>query len=342
VKGSLRNKIIAWSLVPTAIILVAVAVVSLHAYRRVTENLVIDRDRELTHLSASLLAIELAAYTDPLADQYLAIFDGLVLFDADGRILAAEPMRYETRRPNWLPGISFGGAFRSSEPVFSGVLVDRQTGERIVVVTMPIGDSDGKSRGGIAAFFRLDPTADSPLFRSLEKLRRGESNYIYLVDGNGRVIYHTNPDYVGRDFSTQTVVELALNGQAGAYRTRDLDGQDIVASFAPVPGTSWGLVAEESWATLTRSSRPYEQLLFLLLALSVIIPAVIVTIGVRRITRPITELIHAAQEVAGGHFGRRISSTRWLPSSRNRMLTWNRRSPIGPKSWPPSTPLRPR
>jgi len=76
VKRSLRQKIITWFLVPTAIILVMVAVVTFYAYQRVTENLVIDRDRELTHLSAGLLAAELSSYTDPFSQQYLAGFDG--------------------------------------------------------------------------------------------------------------------------------------------------------------------------------------------------------------------------------------------------------------------------
>ena len=44
-RGSLRAKIITWAFVPTAIILVAVALVSLYSYQRLTENLVIERDR---------------------------------------------------------------------------------------------------------------------------------------------------------------------------------------------------------------------------------------------------------------------------------------------------------
>ena len=70
-KQSLRNKIIAWSFVPTAIILVAVTLISLYTFQRVTENLVIVRDRELTRLGARLLAADLAAYSDPLAEQPL-------------------------------------------------------------------------------------------------------------------------------------------------------------------------------------------------------------------------------------------------------------------------------
>jgi signal transduction histidine kinase len=307
-RGSLRNKIIAWSFVPTAIILVAVALVSLYTYQRVTENLVIERDRELTRLSAQLLASELAAYTDPLADQFLAIFDGVIVFDAKGEVLLADPIQYEVRRPNWFKELSLPQASRSDRPVFSDVVVDRLYGEKIVVVVIPRAGQDGQYAGGMAGFFRLDRETDSALASSIEKLRRRENNCIYLVDGHGHVIYHSNPHYVGEDFSTQTVVELVLDGFAGAHRTQDPEGQEIVASFAPVPGTPWGLVTEESWARLTQASRRYGQFLFLLLGLGVVVPIAIVTVGVRRITQPITQLIRAAQEIAGGHFGRRINA----------------------------------
>lgn len=309
VRGSLRNKIIAWSFIPTAIILVAVALVSLYAYQRVTENLVIERDRELTRLSAKLLATELASYTDPLAEQFLAIFDGVLVFDAEGNILLSEPMQYEVRKPTWFKDLELQKMFRADKPVFSDIVVDRLQGQRLVVVAIPIASQEDGSSGGIAGFFRLDTKADSALSKNIEELRRSESNCIYLVDGNGRVIYHSNSEYVGEDFSQQTVVELVLDGWEGAYRTRDREGSEIVASFAPVPGTPWGLVTEESWTTLTQSSRRYGQWLFVLLGLGVLLPTVIVTVGVRRITQPIAELIGAAQEMAGGHFGRRLTTS---------------------------------
>ena len=306
-RGSLRNKIIARSFVPTAIILIAVALVSLYAYQHVTENLVIERDRELTRLSATLLATELAAYTDPFAEQYLAIFDGIIVFDARGKIVLAEPMQYETTRPTWFEDLSLQQVFRSDKPVYSDVVIDRLNGEKIIVIVMPFAGQNARSSGGIAGFYRLNAKTGK-FSESIEKLRRQESNCIYLVDSTGKVIYHTNPEYVGEDFSSQAVVQLVLDGWAGAYRTHDLEGQDIVASFAPVPDTPWSLITEESWATLTQFSRQYGELLFLLLALGVIIPVVIVAVGVKRITDPITQLIRAAQEIASGHFGRRITA----------------------------------
>jgi len=308
IQWSLRNKIIAWSFVPTAIISVAVALVNFYAYQRVTENLVIKRDRELTRLSANLLATELTTYTDPLSDHFLAIFDGdVVIFDANGTILAAESEQPEGWGTDWSKRISFRQIFHYSEPVFSDVVIDGPRDEKVVVVAVPITNRQGNTVGGIAGLFHLGPTADNALYSSIEKIRRGESNCVYLVDRNGRVIYHSNPDHIGKDFSTQTVVQKVLDGKAGALRTRDFEGRDIVASYAPVLGTSWGLVTEESWAALTSSSRHYGRFLLFLLALGVVAPALIVTFGARRITQPISDLIDAAQEVAGGDFGQRLT-----------------------------------
>jgi signal transduction histidine kinase len=142
----------------------------------------------------------------------------------------------------------------------------------------------------------------------VESLRLQESSSVYLVDGIGRVIYHSQPQYIGVSFARQEAVQKVLGGASGAYRTRDAAGREIVASFAPVPGTSWALVVEEDWAGLIASSRRYGRLLLLLLGLGIVLPTAIVGVGVRRITRPLAELICAAQEIAGGHFGRRISA----------------------------------
>jgi nitrate/nitrite-specific signal transduction histidine kinase len=296
--------------VPTAIILAAVALVSLYAYQRVTENLVIERDRELTHLSARLLASELAAYTDPVGDRFLAIFDAAILFDPQGNLLATEPPEYETSMSaQWLDKLALHKALTSKEPVFSDVVQDRLHGEDIIVVAIPFSGQESGSVGGIAGVFRLSAAADSLLATSIEELRRSASNCIYLVDGNGQVIYHSDRQFVGQDFSTRSVVKLVLDGWSGAHRTRDLSGHDVVASFSPVPGTPWGLVTEENWAALVQPSRRYGQLLLLLLVLGIAVPTVIVTIGVNRITQPIQQVIGAAQEIAGGHFGGRITAS---------------------------------
>jgi signal transduction protein with GAF and PtsI domain len=67
-------------------------------------------------------------------------------------------------------------------------------------------------------------------------------------------------------------------------------------------------VGEEAWATLISGSRGYQRFLAVLLVLGVAVPALVVSVGVRRITRPIHDLIAAAQGVAEGNFGQAITA----------------------------------
>ncbi len=157
--------------------------------------------------------------------------------------------------------------------------------------------------------------SNNPAFQSLivgrvsgiVRLRASRNGAAYLVDATGRAIYHSDPMLTGTDFSTQAAVQEVLAGHQGTIRTHDPQGREVVASFAPVPGTNWGLVSQESWATLSAPSRGYQQLLLLLLLLGLIAPAVVISIGVRRITDPIARLIGAAQKVARGSFDQRIA-----------------------------------
>jgi nitrate/nitrite-specific signal transduction histidine kinase len=336
--GSLRTKIIAWSFVPTALIMLAVAWVTLAAYQQVTEDLVVERDRELTRLSAGEFTMGLTEYTgilteytgifaslartdilenDPTvrrdtlrsASSRFEIFDGgVLLLDNHGTVVATEPERADALGQDWSDRSYFRHMLRHPGPVFSDITTDGPGGAEAIVVAMPITGHQGQFLGIMAGLFHLGATAISPFYSDIAELRPTESGSAYLVDGNGRAIYHSDPGHIGDDFSAQPVVQQVLSKEVGAVRTHALNGQEIVASFAPVSGTPWGLVTEESWATLISPIQSYQRSLLLLLALGVIVTTVIVTVGVRRITQPITDLIDAAQKVATGNFGQTITA----------------------------------
>ena len=99
-----------------------------------------------------------------------------------------------------------------------------------------------------------------------------------------------------------------LLGEVGAIRNRDQQGTDQLSAFAPIPGTPWGLVTEESWSSLTSGSRNTQRYLLLLLALGVIVPAIVVAIGLKRVMRPIKALTQDAQRIAGGDFDYSIAA----------------------------------
>jgi len=335
--GGLRTKIILWSFVPTALILLSVALVNFYAYQQVTGELVIERDQDLTRLSAGQLRTELAEYVNLLeslartvanydndlaaqrdvlkqASNRLVVFDaGALILDTFGTVLATEPERLGLVGQAWSDRSYYRQIIHAQStgapaPIFSDIVPDGPGDVEVVVIAVPVTGEQDEFYGILAGMFRISETSVSTIYGDIAKMRIGESGSTYLVDGNGRVIYHSDTDLIGKDLSAQAVVQQALGGQVGAIRTRSPEGEDIVAAFAPVPGTSWGLVTQERWSALTSGSRNYQQFLVLLLVLGVVMPALVVAVGVRQMTRPIADLIGAAQAVARGNFGQTITA----------------------------------
>ncbi len=327
----LRTKIIAWSFVPTAIILTTVALVGFYAYQQVTQDLTIQSSREVARLSAGRLAAELSDYSNTLttlartasiyeqnpseqraalaqASSRLMIFDGgLVMLDNYGQVIAAQPAQPEILGQDWSSRDYFRQMIRVPATVYSDVVNDGPGGTPVIVVAVPITNARGELVGTLAGMFRVGAASVNLIYGNIVKLRVGASENAYLVDHNGVVIYHTDGDWIGKNLIAQPAVQQVKSGKADALRTRNPSGREIVASFASVPGTPWGLVNEDDWEGLLASGRNYEQFLLLLLALGVIVPTLVVTFGVKRITDPVTKLIYAAKEIANGKFGEQIT-----------------------------------
>jgi nitrate/nitrite-specific signal transduction histidine kinase len=156
--------------------------------------------------------------------------------------------------------------------------------------------------------FRMGAQQVSAFYGGIVKQRTAENGSSYIVDDRGRVIYHQDSVQIGRDISSNPVVQAALAGGSGATRITDADGNRIVAGYASIPGTPWLLIKEENWISLANAFRGYNQFLFVLLVLGVLVPILLVNIGIRRIMQPIIALTNAAQEVARGNFDQEITA----------------------------------
>jgi nitrate/nitrite-specific signal transduction histidine kinase len=332
-RSPLRRRIIAWSFVPTAVILFAVALVAVYAYGRVTEQQAIQRNQELARLSAANLAAEINQFALDLegltrqadiagnqpaqqekalaaASNKLSIFDaGTIILDPYGTFAAAWPSRPGDVGQGWSSRPYFAQLLRSSRPVYSDIAPDGVEGALVVTVAVPITGPGGEFNGVLAGMFRVGATSVSALYGDIAKLRPGVSGDVYVVDGNGRVIQHPDAALVGMDLMSQKIVKDVVSGQTGAQRTRDLNQRDVVAAYAPVPGTNWGLIAIEDWSTLIRPFQGYRTFLLVLLVLGLLIPSLVVWFGVRRVTRPVQALTGAARRVAAGDFEHSVSIT---------------------------------
>ena len=241
------------------------------------------------------------------ASPQLRIFDGgVIVLDIFGTVTATHPLRPDIVGQDWSDRAHSLQMVRSLGPVFSDVLYDGSQEVEVIEVAVPITRDQGEFLGSMIGIFRLRATSISAFYSGIVRLRIGNGGS-YIMDGKGKVLYHDDRDQVGADFGTQEPVTRVRLGEVGAIRNRNQQGTDQVSAFAPIPGTPWGLVTEESWSSLTSGSRNTQRFLILLLALGVAVPALVVAVGLKRVMRPVEELKRAAKEVARGNFGQTIS-----------------------------------
>jgi len=329
---SLRAKTLLSTLVPSVLVLAAVAVIALYAYERVTRDIVRQRDTELARISAAHLAESLGRFSRPLRnvavqedirsmeparlssaldryqDQLYAFDGGVVVYDSTGVALASQPLAGERQGTTYPLTTEFDEIRGTLRPVFSNVLQDEVSGEEVVLVGVPIIDSGNEFTGVLAGIATLRYSALGETYAEVLELTGGGEPFAYLVDGSGRVIHHRHSFVLGRDLGSTVPVMRATGGETGAVITEDPSGEMVISGFAPVPGTSWAVITQERWENVVGPIRGYNRLLLALLVVGGVLSAALIFIAMGRILKPIKDLTRGAQRIAGGDFDHTIAA----------------------------------
>jgi nitrate/nitrite-specific signal transduction histidine kinase len=333
---SLQVKIVAWSFIPTVIILSAVAWFTFYSYQKVLGDLAAKQDWAVVHAKADEAHEALAGllndhlrpiFFDVDTDPSLPLevraqnilehapgledFDGGIYFvDPDGRVFKTHPEHPELVGQDWSDTPQF--RFVRDNPPGSAPLSDFRSvgpdGAGIVCAVWPMHDREGQFRGAGYYCLSVNPTGQSVLYRLLDGLSLGRS--VRILDGNQRVVFSADPTEAGKDLSGEATVRQLLQGDSMSIRFRK-GAEDMLLSYDPLgividARNPWVLISEQSWSEIMRPTLPYRQLLLVLLALGVAAPTLMTAYGVRHITGPIQKLIQASKQVTAGQFGHHI------------------------------------
>ncbi|MFC3607910.1 sensor domain-containing diguanylate cyclase [Stutzerimonas tarimensis] len=145
----------------------------------------------------------------------------------------------------------------------------------VVMISHPIYDSKRRYLGYVGGAIHLRSRNILHTLLGVHHYRDGSS--LYVVDADGTLIYHEDQGRVGEDVTANTVVQALLRSEQGAERLTNLRGVDMLAGYARVPASSWGIVAQRPtevtlrdldtlvWSTI-RNAIPLMILSLLLLA----------------------------------------------------------------------------
>jgi len=319
----LRVQLLLWTVLPLTLLLVAVAALGIDTHQRSMRDLVEELDARSARLAAahlsghleerSVLLQVIAACQPPgcpVPDAAADLFDGgLASLNGAGEFEYASPSpRAWHARPisalaalPGLPGCSWPG-----RPGFSSLFMDPMTGRDslLIGVRSPAGDmvvgTVSLERLGLAEIIaQVRPNGAGPA----PGRRLGHAGAVaFLVDRQGRVIYHPDLEQIGRDLSSHEGVADVILGRAGATYHQEPDGQELVVGYAPVPGPGWGLIVQEPWEALIAPVMRLSLLAPLVVMAAALNSGLAVTFGLRYVVRPLQALDRQAARLAWGDF----------------------------------------
>jgi len=318
----------------SSILLLTVSVTFL-AYQRVAQSLAESRDQELAKISAERLSesmLDFARGLKILADleemqtgeptiqeqtlergrdlisEFTNYDGGIIILNDEGFVGVTRPFRPDLIGQDFSqePYFTQARAFPNNPFFFSDIIKEPGTDEDIIVITVPIVNTNGQFMGVIAGRFYL---SFQRLGQEIQKLRVGEEGIAYLVDRTGRLIYHPSSRLIGTDFSQREAVEQLQSGAGvGAITTQKDPG--TVEGYAVVDVTDWGLVIVEPW---TQAVRPAQDALIpvaIVLIIGLITVAIFVSLGVQRVTDPIQNLVTQTRQVTAGDYDAKVTLSR--------------------------------
>ncbi|ANN76784.1 sensor domain-containing diguanylate cyclase [Bordetella flabilis] len=218
-----------------------------------TENFIRTVQQELAY-SASMLS-DMATHPQKAGEETRRLlrqndhFNSVLIVDAEGRVTAVDPpvpgllgVRLESEAARL--------ALQSHRPSISEPYFGL-TGRWVILNSHPIFDPDGRYAGFIAGTLYLHQ--ENALHDLLGEHYYRDGSYLYVVDRTGKLIYHPDTRRIGQLADQNPVVQATMHGESGERRVINTQGVDMLAGYAVVKSTGWGLIAQRPVAgTLKR------------------------------------------------------------------------------------------
>lgn len=218
-------------------------------------------------------------------------FNSITIVDRQGLVVANAPQTLQLlgKRLNTRGVLK---ALADRKPLISQPYLSA-AGNLVISVSQPVFNGQQNYLGMIAGTIYLKH--ENFLNRLLASHYYQDGSYLYVVDQQRRLIYHPLNDRVGTAVDGNLAIEEVIAGIAGRREVMNSQHVDMLAGYAIVPATGWGVVAE----------RPKDATLAALdaLMLKVLLhslPVAAVSLGfiwwcARRIARPLKQLASGAR-----------------------------------------------
>ena len=256
---SLRIKIIAWSFVPTAIILSAVAWFTYYSYQKVLGDLAIKQypmivQTEVQETSVALQVVgntylvpifkevdtDLEAPPEVRAQKILdysmnlGVFDGGIFFvNQQGIIFKTQPGYTELLGEDWSDTPHFRSINKTPNyAAWTDLIPIESSGKKIFCIGFAMtGLTWDEFLGAGYYCFNIYPFVQNAYYEAISQTDPGP-NY-YILDRNQQVIYSSEPADMGKDLSGEAYIQQLSQGKSKSGRFQ-VGNRDMVVGYVPL------------------------------------------------------------------------------------------------------------
>ncbi|WP_238941793.1 sensor domain-containing diguanylate cyclase [Bacillus sp. REN10] len=218
-------------------------------------------------------------------------FNAVLILDAKGNVLANAPQTLELIGK---PLNSLGGkeALKTKKPLISKPYISL-TNKLVIFISYPIFNEEGQYLGLVGGSLYLKEM--NILYQFLGEHFYHDGSYVYVVDEDGRVIYHPKQERISDVVSKNPVVHQLMSGRGGSQRVVNTKGEDMLAGYAYIPIAKWGVVSQQSTSV---ALAPAKQMIteMLLTSLPLILISILLIWSLsKRISKPLQQLAYHAE-----------------------------------------------
>lgn len=167
-------------------------------------------------------------------------FNSVAIADPEGTVIGVSPPSLDLLGEK-LTSAGARQALKEKKPIISEPYVGI-TGELLIFISVPLMSDDGVYRGYMGGAIYLNKS--NVLEKMLGKHFYDNGSYVYVVDGNGMLIYHQLQDRLKDDVSSNTVVKKVITGVNGAEEIVNTKGIAMLAGYSYVPIADWGIISQ--------------------------------------------------------------------------------------------------
>lgn len=218
-------------------------------------------------------------------------FNSVVIVNNDATVVAVSPETLQIKGAK-LDSLISQQAITSQQPLISDPFVSL-SGNYLISLSYPVFSADKRYLGYVAGTIYLQST--SVLSAMLGQHYYKDGSYLYVMDKHSTLIYHPDQQKIGHRFLENPVVNKVLSGREGAQGVTNIDGIEMLAGFAPVASTGWGIVAQRPLsATLAGLDEQMSGALMRMIPTTVFI-LFIIWLSATFISRPLRQLANKAK-----------------------------------------------